>query len=118
MFLVVVVSMFAAVFAAPYNSIDHNTLEEDATVIDLSHFGNSIFGEPSNATGKLVASYDPHSSGLNPEELGEYLEGDMLMPQGLARNGLVAASSRWPAGVIPFEISGYFGMIFFPIRSN
>lgn len=106
---IVVAMVIAAVNAAPYASFEDNTLDEDATYIDLSQFGLSIFGEPSNETGKVVASYDPNTSGLNPEELGEYLEGDMLMPPNLARNGLVATSSHWPGGVIPFEISGYFG---------
>lgn len=106
---IVVAMVIAAVNAAPYASFEDNTLDEDATYIDLSQFGLSIFGEPSNETGKVVASYDPKTSGLNPEELGEYLEGDMLMPPNLARNGLVATSSHWPGGVIPFEISGYFG---------
>lgn len=98
--------------AAPYASFEDNTLDEDVTYIDLTHFGSSIFGVPSNETGKIVASYNPQTSDLNPEELGQYLEGDMLMPPNLARNGLIASSSHWPGGVVPFEISGYFGIHF------
>lgn len=87
------------------NAVDGN--EED--VIDLSEFGNKIFGQPSNETGKLVAAYNPDKDDINPEELGSYLEGDMLIPGGMGRNGLTAVSSRWPNAVIPFEIRGSFG---------
>lgn len=100
----------AAASATPYASFEQNNLEDDAELIDLSHFGSSIFREPNNQTGLLVASYDPNTDNRNPEELGDYLEGDMLIPPSFARNGLIAISSRWPAGIVPFEISGYFGM--------
>lgn len=104
----------AAVSAAPYPypSIEDNHVDEETPSIDLSQYGSSIFGVPSNKTGQLVASYDPNTSALNPEELGEYLEGDMLMPPDMGRNGLIASSSRWPGGIVPFEISGYFGKCF------
>lgn len=107
--IIVIVLIIAAANAAPYASIDDNSIDDDATYIDLSQYGKSIFGVPSNKTGQLIASYDPHSSGFNPEELGEYLEGDMLMPPDFGRNGLIASSTHWPNGVVPFEISGYFG---------
>lgn len=108
---IVVACLMAVVNAAPYPSIEDNSIDEDVPVIDLSQYGSSIFGVPSNRTGQLVASYDPNTSELNPEELGEYLEGDMLMPPGLGRNGLIASTSHWSGGVVPFEISGYFGNI-------
>lgn len=112
-----VACIIAAVYAKPYPSFEDNTVDEDEDVplIDLSQFGSSIYGVPSNDTGRVVeqwmASYDPETSDLNPEELGEYLEGDMLMPPDFARNGLIATSSHWPSAFVPFEISGYFGMI-------
>lgn len=99
--------------AIPYPPFDDNFLDEDdAELIDLSHFGSSIFREPSNQTGLLVASYDPNKNDLNPEEMGEYLEGDILIPPSFARNGLVAVSSHWPGAMVPFEIRGYFGKSF------
>lgn len=102
-----------AVTAIPHASIEDNFLDEDDTeMIDLSHFGSAIFREPSNQTGLLVASYDPNTDGRNPEEIGEYLEGDILIPPSLARNGLIAMSSHWPNAIVPFEIRGYFGMHF------
>lgn len=111
-FLIVACSI-ALVYAKPFPAVEDNSLDNDDTPsIDLSQYGSSIFGVPSNETGKKVASYDPATSNLNPEELGEYLEGDMLMPPDLARNGLIATTSHWPGGIVPFEISGYFGMYF------
>lgn len=44
---------------------------------------------------------------MNPEEMGEYAEGDILMPQ-LARNGVREESQRWPNGHIPYMIEGHF----------
>lgn len=102
----------AVVKTAAYPPFDDNFLTEeddDAEMIDLSHFGSSIFRQPSNETGLLVASYDPNTDLRNPEEIGEYLEGDILIPPSFGRNGLVAMSSHWPGAIVPFEISGYFG---------
>lgn len=48
---------------------------------------------------------------VNPEELGPYLEGDMLIPRPAGRNGIRAKSARWPNGVIPFEIKGNFSKL-------
>lgn len=93
----------------PYPSSDNNDLETDDDAIDLSHLGTKIYGIPNNETGNAVAEYNPETDDVNPEELGNYLEGDMLMPNGLGRNGLSAYSSRWPGGIVPFEIKGYFG---------
>lgn len=111
--LAIIALALAVVNAAPRASVEDNSVDEDVEFIDLSQYGASIFMEPSNRTGNLVASYDPDTDDRNPEELGEYLEGDMLMPPSLARNGLIATASHWPGGIVPFEISGYFGMHFY-----
>lgn len=81
----------------------------DLGYIDLSQYGRSIFGDPDNATGELIANYDPMINDQNPEEMGSYLEGDILMPLGQARNGLTASGARWPNAIIPYEIRGDFG---------
>lgn len=106
----------AVVNTAAYPPYDDNFLteDEDAEMIDLSHFGSSIFREPNNETGLLVASYDPNTDDRNPEEIGDYLEGDILIPPSFGRNGLVAVSTHWPSAIVPFEISGYFGKYFPP----
>lgn len=106
-------AIVAVVNAIPYPSIEDNFLnEEDVEMIDLSHFGSSIFREPNNQTGLLLASYDPNTDGRNPEEIGDYLEGDILIPPSQARNGLIAMASHWPGAIVPFEIRGYFGKLF------
>lgn len=44
---------------------------------------------------------------MNPEEMGEYAEGDILLPN-VARNGIKEETSRWPDGIIPYVIDGYY----------
>lgn len=113
--IVLTLVVVAVVNTAAYPPYDDNFLiegDDDAEMIDLSHYGSSIFREPSNETGLLVASYDPNTDDRNPEEIGDYLEGDILIPPSFARNGLVAVSSHWPGAIVPFEISGYFGEYF------
>lgn len=105
----VILVVIVSANAAPYSAYEDNSLKEDATVIDLSQYGTSIYGTPTGESGRRVAQYNPERDQLNPEELGEYLEGDMLMPPDLARNGLVSTSSHWPGGVVPYEITGSFG---------
>lgn len=74
----------------------------------LVHLGTAIFGTPDTKSGEAVSKWK-ETSPLNPEEMGEYAEGDILHPVGTSRNGLKAVSSRWPKGVIPYEINPYFG---------
>lgn len=81
---------------------------ESLGFIDLSHYGRSIFGEPDTETGEILAKYNPDTDEVNPEELGSYVEGDILMPLGQARNGLSSITARWPNGIIPYEIRGNF----------
>ncbi|XP_020289310.1 zinc metalloproteinase nas-4-like [Pseudomyrmex gracilis] len=89
----------------------------DDTIDDLiAHlrlkFGQELYKIPDNDTGFKVANW--HSGmNVNPEELGNYAEGDILFaPDLLARpsfrNGLKRESARWPNGVVPFVISPYF----------
>ncbi|KAI9584377.1 zinc metalloproteinase nas-4 [Glossina fuscipes] len=91
---------------------DYNPVEPEnpKNVIDLSFFGTNIYGMPDEATAQLVANYSATESSVNPEELGSYLEGDILLPEDQVhiKNGVVLPSSRWPNGVVPFEIRGNF----------
>ncbi|XP_014208542.1 zinc metalloproteinase nas-13-like [Copidosoma floridanum] len=73
----------------------------------LEHLEGRLFGSPSNETGARVDGWH-EGLGVNPEELGEYAEGDILYPLAMARNGVKAESARWPNGVVPFVISPYF----------
>ena len=72
--------------------------------IDLTSLGVMLFSEPDESVGRIVNDWNP-SSGQNPEELGSYVEGDMLIPGVEGRNGLVKTSSRWPNAVVPYIIS-------------
>jgi len=64
--------------------------------------------KPDESVGKIVNDWSPDDD-QNPEELGTYLEGDMLIPSVEGRNGLVATTSRWPNGVVPYVISPSLG---------
>ncbi|CAH1728175.1 unnamed protein product [Chironomus riparius] len=75
--------------------------EEDDGTIDLSRFGDAIFGDPDESVGRMVDEWTPES-GTNAEELGNYFEGDILIPFSEARNGLVKESSRWRNNIIPY----------------
>lgn len=80
-------------------------------IIDLSMYGSSLYGVPdTNKTGRLVSQFKADKSSVNPEELGSYLEGDILMPQNsvILKNGIPSKSFRWPNGEVPFEIAGDF----------
>lgn len=88
------------------NSVD--TGADSDIYAGLVHLGAAIFGAPDAKSGEAVSKWK-ETSQLNPEEMGEYAEGDILHPVGNSRNGLKAVSSRWPKGVIPYEISPYFG---------
>ena len=41
---------------------------------------------------------------MNPEELGDYFEGDIVLAPGQEKNGMIDERYRWPNGVIPYEI--------------
>jgi hypothetical protein len=70
-------------------------------MIDLAPYGDAIFGSPDVAVGRSVAEWTPEIS-QNPEELGNYFEGDILHPIGEGRNGLQRDSSKWKDGVVPY----------------
>lgn len=80
-------------------------------IIDLSFYGAALFGEPDDKhTARMVANYTPEAFNVNPEELGTYLEGDILIPKKMLimKNGITSQSSRWPKGIVPYEIRGSF----------
>ncbi|XP_045454209.1 zinc metalloproteinase nas-13-like, partial [Melitaea cinxia] len=82
------------------NSID------DSDVIDLSNLQPQAFGTPKNESGEALAAWT-ESSLMNPEETGEYAEGDILIPK-YTRNGVRDHASRWPRGIIPYVIEGRY----------
>lgn len=79
--------------------------------LDLSIYGSSLYRIPDyGKTARLLEEYIPEKSSVNPEELGPYIEGDILIPQTsvILKNGLLSRSSRWPNGIVPYEIGGDF----------
>ena len=109
-FIVLLIPNFANAwpfFPQRRDVLDNSVDSLDGVISHLSHLAEKAFGLPSAATGAKVAEWH-EGLDVNPEELGEYAEGDILFPQGLARNGLKAESSRWPGGVVPYMISPYF----------
>lgn len=81
------------------------SLETGEGKIDLSHFGLRIFGNPIENDQK---SWNENEG--NMEELGPYLEGDLLIPL-QSRNGMKSESLRWKNGEVPFEIRGSFSKL-------
>lgn len=106
-FFLFFISLLAVAISHPLmtNMIDE---QQQSDMIDLSSLGVMLFSEPDEAVGRAVQDWSPDDS-QNPEELGTYLEGDMLIPGVEGRNGLVSASSRWPEGKVPFVISSSIG---------
>ncbi|XP_063541150.1 low choriolytic enzyme-like [Cydia strobilella] len=88
------------------NSIDDNNDDADDIKINLSHLGPQLYGSPNSESGDAVAKWN-ESSLMNPEEMGEYAEGDILIPK-LERNGMRDETSRWPNGIIPYVIEGRY----------
>jgi len=55
-----------------------------------------------------VNNWTPEN-GTNPEELGSYLEGDILtLPTGQGRNGIIERNYRWPNAIVYYKIVGNF----------
>ncbi|XP_067637643.1 hatching enzyme 1.2 [Eurosta solidaginis] len=78
--------------------------------IDLTHFGSLIYGAPVQLPFDLLTKLN-ETPKWNPEELGLYHEGDLLVPNDKkpnSRNGLIAYSTRWPRAIVPYEIRGRF----------
>lgn len=91
--------MFSVWFAFAYFTFAFAQPRED--VIDFSHLGLAIFGKPVVIDKMLTVD-----ELTNAEELGSYVEGDLLVPQ--LRNGMKMESLRWKDGEVPFVIQGNF----------
>lgn len=92
--------------------IDDDDLDDENSSIDLTQYGDKIYGLPDQHVGDNLNEWEHTRSG-NPEEMGTYLEGDILFPINQSspsngRNGIVGQSYRWTNGVVPFEIVGNF----------
>ncbi|KAL2722617.1 zinc metalloproteinase nas-4-like isoform X1 [Vespula squamosa] len=112
-YLIIVLAMMLLInssFAWLYRRRDvfDNAVDSPGGLVSyLQHLGEALYGLPSNETGSKVANWH-EGMPVNPEELGNYVEGDILFPLGMGRNGLKADAARWPNGIIPYMISPYF----------
>lgn len=90
-------------------NIEENFVDfyEENLKIQLNYLKNRIFGLPDSRTGQLVARWNATDKG-NPEELGNYAEGDILYPLTMGRHAVRVQSARWARGVVPYVISPLF----------
>lgn len=65
---------------------------------------------PNNETGLRTAQWSENMN-VNPDELGNYFEGDIMAANNIKRNVLTNESTdwRWSNGVIPIVVDGDFG---------
>lgn len=78
----------------------------DGEEIPTAQYGARMYGLPDLEFGKKLDELDVTQT--NPEEIGPYLEGDMLIPGPVPKNGIVGNAYRWPNGRIPYVIAPTF----------
>jgi len=76
-------------------------------ISDVKNALESALTIPDNESGVKVSQWTEDMN-VNPEELGNYLEGDIMVTKGTL-NGVRNKKLRWPNGVIPYVIKGNFG---------
>ncbi|XP_068623853.1 hatching enzyme 1.2-like [Battus philenor] len=91
----------------PDDTDNNNIIDEGDGEIDLSSLGPAAYGTPENSSGEAVAMWTEESL-MNPEEMGNYGQGDILIPPANTRNGMNNKASRWPNGIIPYVVAGQF----------
>lgn len=45
---------------------------------------------------------------VNPDELGNLYQGDIMLPLPLTKNGILDESYRWPGGVVAYEFNNEY----------
>jgi hypothetical protein len=75
--------------------------------LDLRRYGKDVSTSPDKRTGKSLKEWTAAKKKGNPEEQGNYFEGDIIIDME-GRNGVVLAAQKWPNGKIPYEIVGTF----------
>ncbi|XP_062122887.1 astacin-like [Drosophila sulfurigaster albostrigata] len=82
-------------------------------ILDLSVYGKALFGQPKLAEPYVIRPQPrdaPADEDEHPEESGDYLEGDIFVPESSIsmRSSPPRVSTTWPNGVVPYEISATF----------
>ncbi len=95
-----------------HDEYDNSVYGGENALGHLSHLQAQLYMQPDNKTGDKVAQWH-EGMGVNPEELGEYAEGDILYPATMGRNGIKTETARWPDGVVPYLISPFFSEYYF-----
>lgn len=75
--------------------------------LDLTLFGDEIYNTPDRAVGKNLKDWVKSKKLGNPEEQGNYFQGDIMI-NAEARNGIILESQKWPQGLVPYVIKGSF----------
>lgn len=86
-------------------------MQSDLGYNDLTQYGRRFFGNPDYSSAERIPNYVPMTN-QNPEELGPYLEGDIVIPLGQTRNALSHIKYHWPDAIVPYLIEGDFSEIF------
>lgn len=63
---------------------------------------------PNQRSGRFLKDWMKANKEGNPEEQGEYFEGDIVVPETEARNGVISTSAMWKDAKVPYEIVGAF----------
>lgn len=66
---------------------------------------------PDKETGIRVAQWTKKMD-VNPEEMGSYFQGDIILTKNIHRSGVTDESLRWPNGEVCYIIDGDFGTYF------
>lgn len=90
-----------------HNYPGHSASNNISYKINLDYLGNIIYGLPTENSGARVAKWNKNL-GVNPEELGDYAEGDILFSTPTTKSALAPEYYRWPGGIVPYVITGYF----------
>lgn len=103
-------SIFLIAIVSVNGNIINNPVNYERT-IDLSSLGGSLYGAPDAEVGARVSTWTPEDA-VNPEELGSYVQGDLLMnrPKPVGKNGLTQLSARWAQNRVPYRIKGNFSV--------
>lgn len=101
--ILIILSATAIAISKPFDETERS-LSSDK--LNLPHLGKKIYGKPKLTTGEKLKQWTRNST-VNPEELGEYFEGDILVPSD-RKNGLIGEFYRWKNAVIPYEIARQF----------
>lgn len=104
--LVMTVAYLELYHSLPIDSENEVDGDSEEFLIDFTELEPRLYGSPSPEAGELVSTANMNNT--NPEELGPYLEGDILIPRPRPKSGLRSGARRWSQGTIPYEISPDF----------